>query len=218
MKLIFATQNSHKIEEARGILGESVEILVPASLGLTEEVEETGETLEENSLIKARFVKERLGGDCFADDSGLETEILSGAPGVYSARYGGASHDFDANIKQLLTNMAKRRTEAGMAASVGLKPVHATSKARFRTVVTLILGEEIHTFEGELRGVISLSRSGNGGFGYDPVFIPDEIPVGGKLVPNESRVTLAQLPAENKNAISHRGKALRAMAEFLLGK
>lgn len=203
MKLIFATQNPHKIEEAADILGCGFEIVSPADLGLTEDVEETGSTFEENSLIKAAFIREKLGGDCFADDSGLEVDILDGAPGIYSARYGGKAHDHEANIEKLLHEISLR---------IGRKP----AKAQFRTVVTLLLGEEKHIFEGVLHGHITFDRAGDGGFGYDPVFVPDEIPSDdGTLVPNTEGLTDAQLPPGGKNAISHRGIALRAMASFL---
>ena len=216
MKLIFATQNEHKVEEARGILGSEVEILTPASLGLTEDVEETGSTFQENSLLKANFIKERLGGDCFADDSGLEVDILGGAPGIYSARYGGEAHNFEANIRQLLTDMSAKLMEAGFARLFGIKKINATSKARFRTVITLILGGKIKTFEGVMEGSITFFRAGVGGFGYDPVFVPDEIlSPDGRMVPNTERLTVAELGTEVKNNISHRSKALHAMADYL---
>ena len=216
MKLIFATQNEHKVEEARGILGSEVEILTPASLGLTEDVEETGSTFQENSLLKANFIKERLGGDCFADDSGLEVDILGGAPGIYSARYGGEAHNFEANIRQLLTDMSAKLMEAGFARQFGIKKINATSKARFRTVITLILGGKIKTFEGVMEGSITFFRAGVGGFGYDPVFVPDEIlSPDGRMVPNTERLTVAELGTEVKNNISHRSKALHDMADYL---
>lgn len=216
MKLIFATQNEHKVEEARGILGSEVEILTPASLGLTEDVEETGSTFQENSLLKANFIKERLGGDCFADDSGLEVDILGGAPGIYSARYGGEAHNFEANIRQLLTDMSAKLMESGFARQFGVEKINATSKARFRTVISLIIGEEIKTFEGVMEGSITFFRAGVGGFGYDPVFVPDEIlSPDGRMVPNTERLTVAELGTEVKNNISHRSKALHAMADYL---
>ena len=216
MKLVFATQNAHKVEEARGILGADVEILTPAELGLTEDVEETGTTLEENSLLKANFIRERLGVDCFADDSGLEVDILNGAPGVYSARYGGEAHNFEANIRALLKNISLRLMEAGFARQYKTEKVKDTLKARFRTVATLIIGGEVKTFEGVLEGRITFFRAGEGGFGYDPVFVPDEIlSPEGALIPNSESLTIAQLGTDVKNQISHRSKALHAMAAYL---
>lgn len=216
MRLIFATQNEHKVEEARGILGSDIEVVTPASLGLTEDVEETGTTFQENSLLKANFIKERLGGDCFADDSGLEVDILGGAPGIYSARYGGEAHNFEANIRQLLTDMSAKLMEAGFARQFGVEKINASFKARFRTVATLILGGQIKTFEGVLEGSITFFRAGVGGFGYDPVFVPDEIlSPDGSLVPNMEKLTVAELGTEVKNHISHRSKALREMADYL---
>lgn len=202
MKLIFATGNKGKLREAQEILGPDYELVTPASLGITEDIEETGETLEENSLIKARYLYERTGLDCFADDTGLEVDALGGAPGVHTARYASEvalrdglpvppSHDFEANITTLLRELGSRPGEA--------------RTARFRSVVTLITGGGVHTFEGVLEGSIATEKAGCGGFGYDPVFIADEYP----------DRTVAEISEEAKNAISHRGKALRAMAEWL---
>lgn len=200
MKLIFATGNKGKLREASEILGEEFDIVSPASVGIAEDIPETGSTIEENSMMKAVYVLERTGTDCFADDTGLEVRALGGAPGVYSARYAGPAHDSAANIAKLLKELdgAEDRTAA------------------FRTAVTLLFQGEAHVFKGEVRGRIGTILSGNGGFGYDPVFIPDEIPApDGSLAPNTGGLTMAQLSEEQKNAISHRGRALRAMAAFL---
>ena len=214
--IIFATGNRGKLREAQDILGSRFSLVTPADKGLTEEIPETGTTLRANSLEKAQYVFARLHTDCFSDDSGLEVDVLGGRPGVYSARYGGSDHDFNANMDRLLADMAIALTDASMAREVGLETPMATRKARFRTVVTLILNGEPHYFDGSLEGSIGLVKRGTGGFGYDPVFIPDEIPAeDGSLVPNTERRTLAELGEDVKNAISHRGKAVRAMAAFL---
>lgn len=192
MELIFATANKGKLREAGEILEGICRVLSPAGEGLDAEVEETGETLEENSRIKARHIYLQCGRGCFADDTGLEVEALGGAPGVRSARYAGEGHDDKANMARLLAELSK------------LGP-GASRKACFRTVITLIINGEEHIFEGRMDGSIALSESGSNGFGYDPVFLPDAHP--GK--------TLAELTDNQKNAISHRGMALRKMAEFL---
>lgn len=192
MELIFATANKGKLREAGEILDGICRVLSPADEGLDAEVEETGGTLEENSRIKARHIYLQCGRGCFADDTGLEVEALGGAPGVRSARYAGEGHDDKANMARLLAELSK------------LGP-GASRKACFRTVITLIINGEEHIFEGRMDGSIALSESGSNGFGYDPVFLPDAHP--GK--------TLAELTDNQKNAISHRGMALRKMAEFL---
>lgn len=192
MKLIFATANRGKLREASEILGPEFELVTPADLGITEDIPETGETLLENSVQKAEYLFERTGMDCFADDTGLEVDCLGGAPGVRTARYAGEGHDFQANMDKLLREMA----------ACG---VDAPRTARFHSVVTLILGGRRYYFDGVLDGRIALHKAGCGGFGYDPVFIADDYP----------DVTLAEISEEEKNAISHRGKALRAMAAWL---
>ncbi|MCQ2182272.1 MAG: RdgB/HAM1 family non-canonical purine NTP pyrophosphatase [Bacteroidales bacterium] len=205
MKIIFATGNKGKLAEAREILGPSYEIITPADLGIFDDIEETGSTLKENSIIKARYIHERTGMDCFADDSGLEVDALGGEPGVHSARYAWekailagvpapADHDFDANIRTLFSELDKHPGEARTAC--------------FRTVVTLITNGEEHYFEGAMHGKIARKKSGSRGFGYDPVFIPDAFP--GK--------TLAEVSLEDKDAISHRGISLRAMASWLASR
>lgn len=206
MTIIFATGNSCKLREASEILGEGFELVTPAMKGIVEDIPETGTTLRANSLQKAQYIFDHAGGaDCFADDTGLETDILGGAPGVYSARYAGPEKSFSANIDKLLDEMARREYEASVAREFGLETPNATRRARFKTVITLILNGEKHFFEGVMEGRISYARVGNGGFGYDPVFIADEYP----------DVTVAELSDDQKNAISHRGKALRAMAAWL---
>lgn len=206
MTIIFATGNSCKLREASEILGEGFELVTPAMKGILEDIPETGTTLRANSLQKAQYIFDHAGGaDCFADDTGLETDILGGAPGVYSARYAGPEKSFSANIDKLLDEMARREYEASVAREYGLETPNATRRARFKTVITLILNGEKHFFEGVMEGRISYARVGNGGFGYDPVFIADEYP----------DVTVAELTDDQKNAISHRGKALRAMAAWL---
>lgn len=191
MNIIFATANKGKLREAAEILGEGWNLLTPADMGILEDIPETGNTLKENSIQKADYLFERLGCDCFADDTGLEVDALGGAPGVHSARYAGPGHDFNANIEKLLRELEgvpyEKRT------------------ARFRNVVTLIIGGEKHFFEGCMEGHIALQRSGTAGFGYDPVFVPDDFPGS----------TVADLGEEVKNSISHRGKSLRAMAAWL---
>lgn len=206
MTIIFATGNSCKLREASEILGEGFELVTPAMKGIVEDIPETGTTLRANSLQKAQYIFDHAGGaDCFADDTGLETDILGGVPGVYSARYAGPEKSFSANIDKLLDEMARREYEASVAREYGLETPNATRRARFKTVITLILNGEKHFFEGVMEGCISYARVGNGGFGYDPVFIADEYP----------DVTVAELTDDQKNAISHRGKALRAMAAWL---
>ena len=207
MKIVFATGNPGKLREAGEILGEGFELVTPAEAGIPEDIPETGETLRANSLQKAQYIYEKTGLDCFADDTGLEVEILGGAPGVHTARYGGPQKNPADNIARLLREMACREREASVARSYGFNTPHATRRARFRTSVTLILNGEKHFFDGIMEGKIARVKAGMGGFGYDPVFIPDGYDV-----------TNAQLPEGKKNAISHRGKALRAMAEFLKGR
>lgn len=191
MKIVFATGNRAKLREAAEILGPDYEIVSPADLGITEDIEETGETLKENSIIKAEYIHSRTGLNCFADDTGLEVDALGGAPGVHSARYATEGHDFKANRDKLLFELSKRPGEP--------------RTAHFSTVVTLIWNGEKHFFEGRFDGRIAEREAGCGGFGYDPVFIADACP----------DHTVAELPESFKNEHSHRGKALRAMAGWL---
>ena len=205
MKMVFATGNSGKLREASEILGEGFELVSLSQVGIGEDIPETGNTLRANSLQKAQYLYEKLGCDCFADDTGLEVDALGGAPGVYTARYAGDDKDFNKNMDKVLYELAVLEGEVRMAESLGLKMKPVTRRARFKSVVTLIVDGKIKIFEGTLEGVISREKSGNGGFGYDPIFIADEYP----------GLTLADISEEEKNAISHRGKALRAMAEWL---
>ena len=190
-EIVFATNNAHKLSELRAIAGDKLKILSLSDIGCHEDIPETADTLEGNAEIKARYIKSHYGYDCFADDTGLMVDALHGAPGVYSARYAGPGHDSEANTRLLLHNLEgeTRRT------------------ARFRTVIALIQGDELHMFEGTVEGVITTTPAGCGGFGYDPVFKPDEAPV-----------TFAEMSPEDKNAISHRGRATAALMAYLLGK
>ena len=207
MKIVFASGNHGKVREAAEILGKGFQLITPASVGIQEDIPETGITIRANSLQKARYIYEKTGMDCFADDTGLEVDILGGAPGVETARYAGPARDPSANIDKLLAEMDRREAEASAARGLGLSVPDAGRTARFRTVVTLFLKGEVHTFEGVMEGSIARERHGAGGFGYDPVFIPAGY-----------QCTAAELSEEEKNAISHRGQALRAMAAYLHGK
>jgi XTP/dITP diphosphohydrolase len=188
MKLVLASNNKHKLEEMRAILGGKVEILSLSDINCHDEIPEEQDTIEGNALQKARYIHDKFGIDCFADDTGLEVECLNGAPGVYSARYAGEHPTFDDNIAKLLANMEG----------------HENRKARFRTAIALILGEKEYIFEGEVKGQIIKEYRGQNGFGYDPVFLPDGY-----------NQTFAELPAEIKNKISHRGNAAKKLADFL---
>lgn len=193
MEIIFATGNAHKAVEAQKALGDSFTLIMPKELGFTEEIPENGDTLQANAIEKAEFLWKRFGKNCFADDTGLEVDALGGAPGVYSARYAGPDKGSEANMTKLLAELEK----AGETGEI-------SRKARFRTVVALILEGELHLFNGVLEGEIALHRSGSEGFGYDPIFIPSGY-----------TKTLAEISLDEKNAISHRGKAMRALAEYL---
>lgn len=190
MKIVFATNNAHKLSEVRAVLGEGFELVTLKEVGIFEDIPETGETLDENASIKARYVYERTGLDCFADDTGLEVEALNGAPGVRSARYATDGHDFKANNIKLLTVLTGEQNR----------------KARFRTVISLIRGGEEVRVEGIVNGRIATEESGSEGFGYDPLFIPD----------GYDR-TFADMTAAEKNAISHRGRAVAELVKVLKG-
>jgi XTP/dITP diphosphohydrolase len=205
MKIVFATGNVGKLREASEILGEGFELVSLADIGILEDIPETGKTLRANSLQKAQYLYEKLGCNCFADDTGLEVDALGGAPGVYTARYAGDDKDFNKNMDKVLYELGVVEGEAKMAETMGLKVKKVSRRARFKSVVTLIIDGKIQVFEGALEGVIARAKSGNGGFGYDPIFIADEYP----------GLTLADISEEEKNDISHRGKALRAMAAWL---
>lgn len=187
-ELIFATNNKHKLAEVTAILGEKVKLLSLADVGLEGDIPETSDTLQGNALQKAQWVYERTGCDCFADDTGLEVEALGGRPGVYSARYAGEHCTFDDNINKLLGEMEGQTNR----------------KARFRTVVCLIENGTPQYFEGQVDGIILAERYGHEGFGYDPIFMPDRF-----------AVSFAEMPAEVKNSISHRGRAIAKLAEYL---
>ena len=193
MEIIFATGNTHIAVEAQKALGDSFTLIMPKELGLTEEIPENGDTLQANAIEKAEYLWKRFGKNCFADDTGLEVDALGGAPGVYSARYAGPDKGSEANMTKLLAEL-----------EAAAKRGETSRKARFRTVVALLLEGEMHLFNGVLEGEIALQRSGSEGFGYDPLFIPDGY-----------TKTLAEISLDEKNAISHRGKAIRALAEFL---
>ena len=193
-KIVFATANPGKLREAAEILGENFEIVSAAAAGVPDDIPETGTTLQENSLIKADHIWRKTGLDCFADDTGLEVDALGGAPGIHTARYAGEGKDLNANIDKLLRELDRIPD--------------APRTARFRTSVALVLGGEHFFFDGIMEGAIARGRHGHGGFGYDPVFQPEGC--GG--------LTAAEISEEEKNAISHRGKALRAMAAFLNGR
>ncbi|MBN3520796.1 non-canonical purine NTP diphosphatase [Algoriphagus lutimaris] len=188
MKICFATNNQKKIEEVKAALGKGIEIVSLQEIGCQEELPETGDTLEHNAFQKAQYVKDHYGVDCFADDTGLEVDALEGEPGVYSGRYAGEPRSDERNIDLLLKNLGNSSTRT----------------ARFKTVIALLIGEEKYKFEGIAEGEILKERIGSGGFGYDPIFKP----VGFSK-------TFAELSMEEKNAISHRGKAVRGLINFL---
>lgn len=200
-KLVFATNNPHKLEEIRAIAADKFEILSLAEIGCHDDIPETAPDLTGNALIKARWVKERYGYDCFADDTGLMVDALDGRPGVYSARYAGPHCSPDDNIVKILSELQ------GVT----------DRKARFETVIALSLGDKEYTFSGRVDGRIATERHGADGFGYDPVFIPDELPApDGSLMPNTDAVSFAEMSQADKNAISHRGRATAALIGFLL--
>ncbi len=188
-RLVFATNNKHKLEEARRIMGDSIDIVPLEEIGCHDDIPETADTLEGNAIMKARWVHDRYGVDCFADDTGLMVDALGGAPGVYSARYAGPGHDSEANMKKLLADMegAEHRD------------------AHFSTSVALVTADGTHIFEGRVDGSIAREPGGDSGFGYDPVFIA-----------RETGKRFAEMSADEKNAISHRGRAMRKLRDFLI--
>lgn len=189
--LVFATNNPHKLDELRMIIGREINVVSLADIGCRDEIPETHDTLEGNALEKARWIYDRYGYDCFADDTGLEVDALGGAPGVRSARYAGDGHDGQANMQKLLRNMA----------SVDLRT------ARFRTVIALVEGGNPTFFEGSVEGNILRKPRGQGGFGYDPVFLPDG-----------ATLTFAEMSPEEKNSLSHRAKAVARLIDYLENK
>lgn len=187
-KLVFATNNEHKLSEMRQIIGGSFELLSISDIGCHDDIPETADTLEGNALQKARWVKERYGYDCFADDTGIEVDALGGQPGVYSARFAGPGHDSKANMAKLLAMLEGEENR----------------RARFRTVIALIKGGETHLFEGIVDGEIMKFPSGSEGFGYDPVFRPEGW-----------EMTFAEATPDEKNAVSHRGRAVAKLIAYL---
>jgi XTP/dITP diphosphohydrolase len=190
-ELIFATNNLHKITEIQALIGDNFILKSLQQIGCTEDIPETAPTLEGNALLKAEYVFNKYGKNCFADDTGLEIEALDGRPGVFSARYATDGHDFEANIDKVLEELS------------GVK----NRKARFRTVVALILDGSVHYFEGIVKGEIITERKGTKGFGYDPVFLPDGY-----------EQTFAEMPLSEKNKISHRARAVSQLVDFLNSK
>ncbi|MCB2208843.1 MAG: non-canonical purine NTP diphosphatase [Bacteroidetes bacterium] len=188
-KLVFATNNPHKLEEVHAILQEKFEVAGLADIGCTTDIPETGTTLQDNASIKSHFVVNHYKLDCFADDTGLEVQALGGRPGVYSARYAGENASYEQNVDKLLTELNHKENR----------------KARFRTVISLMMNHKEYFFEGVVNGRIINQRKGNSGFGYDPVFVPDGYDQ-----------TFAEMDASLKNSISHRGKAIQKLADFLL--
>ncbi len=188
MKLVFATNNKNKILEVQQMLPSSIEIISLESIGCFEEIPETAATIEENAIMKANYVTEKYGYDCFADDTGLEVEALNGEPGVFSARYAGEQRSSDDNMNKLLDALSNE----------------IDRNAQFKTVIALNLNGKQHLFTGIAIGKITLEKSGNQGFGYDPIFKPQGY-----------NVTFAQLSIEEKGTISHRGKAMEQLIAFL---
>ena len=186
--LVFATNNAHKLEEVRAILGNDFQIASLKEIGCYDDIPETADTLEGNAMQKAQYIKEKFGMDCFADDTGLEVEALNNAPGVFSARYAGPGHDSEANMKKLLSEMQGKENR----------------KARFRTVIALLLDGKEYTFEGIVKGNIIEEKRGDSGFGYDPIFVPEGYDL-----------TFAELGNDIKNKISHRAEAVKKLSAFL---
>ena len=188
MKIVFATNNPNKLKEIQTLIPKEIEIISLKEIGCTEDIPETGDTLEANAFQKVHYVKENYNYDCFADDTGLEIDALNGAPGVYSARYAGPEKSAEANIEKILNELQGKENR----------------KAKFRTAIALTLNNEEHLFEGEINGHISKVKQGNEGFGYDPIFMPE----------NEKR-SFAQMSMEEKGTISHRGRAVKKLVAYL---
>jgi len=189
MRLVFATHNKNKAAEIQKMVNEPYEVITLTDLNILDEIPETGANLQANALIKARYVHQMLGYNCFAVDTGLEVDALNGEPGVFSARYAGNAKNDNANIDLLLQKLANQSNRS----------------ARFVTCICLFWMDEMYVFEGELKGKIIDAKMGTNGFGYDPIFMPDGYDI-----------TLAQMDMFTKNQISHRGKAFKKMAEFLI--
>jgi len=191
IKLVFATNNAHKLEEIRAAVGNSIKISSLKDIGCFDDIPETAPTLEGNASQKAKYIFQKYGLNCFADDTGLEIEALNGAPGVYSARYVGPGHDHEKNIDKVLLELKNEQNR----------------KARFRTVISLILGKNEYFFEGVVNGFILKERQGEQGFGYDPIFQPDGFDI-----------SFAEMDLDRKNEISHRGRAVLKLVEFLTSR
>ncbi len=191
MKLVFATNNKNKVKEIKALLPDHIEILSLSEIGCTEEIEETEKTLEGNAKLKADYITKNYGYDCFADDTGLEVDILSGAPGVYSARYAGENVTYEDNVQKMLFEIKGKLNR----------------KAQFRTVIALNIVDKQYIFEGNCKGEITNNKHGNDGFGYDPIFRP-----------NGFNETFAEMSLQKKGEISHRGKAVKKLINFLKAK
>lgn len=187
-KLVFATNNQNKLREARAILQDKVDVIGLADINCHDDIPETADTLEGNALIKAKYIYEHFHIDCFSDDTGLEIDSLNGEPGVYSARYAGVDKDSESNMKKVLEKMNNIDNRS----------------AQFRTVIALIIDGKEYSFDGTIKGEIMKEKHGNSGFGYDPIFRP-----------LESKYTFAEMPAKEKNNISHRALALQKLSDFI---
>ena len=188
MKIVFATNNPNKLKEIQSLIPKEIEIISLNEIGCNEDIPETGDTLEANAFQKAHYIKDNFNYDCFADDTGLEIDELNGDPGVYSARYAGPERNANANMNKVLNELKGKKNR----------------KAQFRTAIALILKGEEHLFEGKVEGYISKDKQGNEGFGYDPIFIPE----------NDIR-SFAQMSMQEKGAISHRGRAVNKLVTYL---
>ena len=188
MKIVFATNNPNKLKEIQSLIPKEIEIISLKEIGCNEDIPETGDTLEANAFQKAHYIKDNFNYDCFADDTGLEIDELNGDPGVYSARYAGPERNANANMNKVLNELKGKKNR----------------KAQFRTAIALILNNEEHLFEGKVEGYISKVKQGNEGFGYDPIFIPE----------NDIR-SFAQMSMQEKGAISHRGRAVKKLVAYL---
>ena len=188
MELVFATNNQHKLQELQAILGNEIKLLSLKDINCLEEIPEEQPTLEGNARQKSFYVFDKFGYNCFADDTGLEIDALGGEPGVYSARYAGADKDAEANMKKVLENLTKINNR----------------KARFRTVISLIIDGEERQFEGAVEGEILTERKGGAGFGYDPIFQPEGL-----------KFSFAEMELADKNKISHRGRAVQKLVNYL---
>ncbi|MCG8576320.1 MAG: non-canonical purine NTP diphosphatase [Flavobacteriales bacterium] len=188
MEIVFATSNAHKAAEIQRLLPSSINVKTLKDIGCEEDIPETADTVEGNALQKANYVMDHYQTNCFADDTALEVDALNGEPGVYSARYAGPQRSAEDNMQLLLSKLEGKENRS----------------ARFRTVIALILEGKEYTFEGIVEGKISLEKSGSEGFGYDPIFIP-----------NDYSVSFSEMSMEEKNSISHRGRAVRKLVEFL---